>query len=61
MRGMMCCGSGMSVCHPMYGSAWGPRTKGEFAEDLEDYKERLELEIRNLERRIKTLREQASE
>lgn len=45
----------------MYGSARGPRTKGEFAENLEDYKERLELEIRNLERRIKTLREQASE
>ncbi len=54
-------GHGMCICVPMYGPPIEPRTKEEVVEDLEDYKERLELEIRDLERRIKKLREQASE
>ncbi len=52
-------GHGSCICIPGYAPYWEPGTKEEMAEDLEDYKERLELEIRDLERRIKKLREQA--
>ncbi|MFQ5838087.1 MAG: hypothetical protein ACE5HJ_04815 [Thermoplasmata archaeon] len=48
-------------CVPGYRPGWGPRTKEEVAQELEDYKEHLELEIRELERKIKSLGEKASE
>ena len=48
-----------------YGPGWGrgrrfaadPGTRDEVIEDLEDYKEELEAEIRRLEKRIGSLRE----
>ncbi|MFQ6012553.1 MAG: hypothetical protein ACE5LS_02790 [Thermoplasmata archaeon] len=48
------------VCPPGYGGFAGPWSEAEFVEDLEEYKERLELEIRHLEKRIAKLREEAS-
>lgn len=45
---------------PGYGMWWEPRTREEVVQDLEGYKERLELEIRELEKRIKRLHEEAS-
>jgi chaperonin cofactor prefoldin len=45
----------------MHGPVWGVRTREEVAEELEDYKKHLELEIRELERKIKSLKEKAAE
>ncbi|MFQ5985789.1 MAG: hypothetical protein ACE5KQ_00325 [Thermoplasmata archaeon] len=49
------------VCPPGYGGfSYGLGSGEEFVDDLEEYKERLELEIRHLEKRIAKLREEAS-
>ncbi len=58
-NGACVCLPGGCVCVPAYGPSWGPGTPEEAVDELEDYKERLELEIRDLERRIQKLREQA--
>lgn len=54
VRGVVC------VCPPGYGAFWGPGADEEVVEELEEYKERLDLEIRHLEKRIAKLREEAS-
>lgn len=48
------------VCPPGYGGLVGDWSDEEFVDDLEEYKERLELEIRHLEKRIAKLRKEAS-
>lgn len=49
------------LCPPGYGGfSFGIGSQDEFVDDLEEYKERLELEIRHLEKRIAKLREEAS-
>jgi chaperonin cofactor prefoldin len=40
---------------------WSPRTREEVAQELEDYKKHLELEIRELERKIRSLKERTAE
>ncbi len=72
MYGCGNCGCGHSHCHdwdegPRFGRGpgWGyarrfaaeRETKDEMIEDLEEYKENLEAEIRKLEKRIGSLRE----
>ncbi|MCJ2531278.1 MAG: hypothetical protein LN413_03030 [Candidatus Thermoplasmatota archaeon] len=51
----------MCLCPPGSGGfSLGMGPGDEFVDDLEEYKERLELEIRHLEKRIAKLREEAS-
>ncbi len=55
MQGVVC------LCPPMSGGfSFGRGSGDEFVDDLEEYKERLDLEIRHLEKRIAKLREEAS-
>ncbi len=54
VQGVVC------VCPPGSGGfSFGMGSGDEFVDDLEEYKERLELEIRHLEKRITKLREEA--
>lgn len=48
------------VCVPVATPGWGVRG-GDVVDDLEAYKERLELEIRQLEGRIRRMREEAGQ
>jgi hypothetical protein len=55
IQGVVC------LCLPGSGGvSLGMGPGDEFVDDLEEYKERLELEIRHLEKRIVKLREEAS-
>ncbi len=55
MQGVVC------LCPPMSGGFSVRMGSGdEFVDDLEEYKERLDLEIRHLEKRIAKLRKEAS-
>ncbi|MEE9164111.1 MAG: hypothetical protein V3U17_04895, partial [Thermoplasmata archaeon] len=55
MQGVVC------LCPPTYGGFSVRMGSGdEFVDDLVEYKERLDLEIRHLEKRIAKLRKEAS-